>query len=88
MTLAPRRFAACTRDQRCRFDTIGFAPHRMMSRASSKRSGSIPTEPPSVALRPNFPALEHSVRSRSEAPSLWKKRRSIDMYCTMPMVPA
>jgi hypothetical protein len=35
-----------------------------------------------------LPALEHNVRSSSDAPSLLKKRRSIDMYCTMPMVPA
>ena len=48
----------------------------------------MPTEPPSVALSPALPALEHSVRSSSEAPSLWKKRRSIELYCTMPIVPA
>src|SRR2546429_3171626 len=55
---------------------------------SSKRSGSMPAEPPRVALRPNLPAVEQSVRSRSDAPSLWKKRRSIELYWTIPMVPA
>jgi len=48
----------------------------------------MPTEPPSVALIPALPADEHSVRSRIDAPSRWKKRRSIELYCTMPMVPA
>ena len=48
----------------------------------------MPTEPPSVAFMPYLPALEHSVRSRSEAPRRWKKRRSIELYCTMPIVPA
>ena len=88
ITFAPRRFASCTRDQRCRLETIGFAPHSTISFASSKRSGSMPTEPPSVAFRPNLPAVEQSVRSRSDAPSLWKKRRSMELYWTMPMVPA
>jgi hypothetical protein len=88
ITLAPRRFASWARDHRCRFDTTGFAPHSRISLDSSKRSGSMPTEPPSVALRPNLPADEHRVRSNCDEPSLWKKRRSIELYCTMPMVPA
>jgi hypothetical protein len=70
------------------FDTTGFAPHSRISFASSKRSGSMPTEPPSVALMPALPAEEHSVRSRIEAPRRWKKRRSMELYCAMPMVPA
>ena len=48
----------------------------------------MPTEPPSVALMPALPADEQIVRSSSDAPSLWKKRRSIDMYCSRPIVPA
>ncbi|CKU02974.1 Uncharacterised protein [Mycobacterium tuberculosis] len=34
------------------------------------------------------PAMEQMVRSSRVAPSLWKKRRSIDSPCTRPMVPA
>ena len=88
ITLAPLRFAACTRPQRWTFDTTGFAPQRMISFASSKRSGSMPTDAPSVAFRPYLPAVEQSVRSSCVAPSLWKNRRSIELYCTMPIVPA
>ena len=88
ITLAPRRLASCTRDHRCRLDTTGLAPQSRISFDSSNRSGSMPTEPPSVALMPALPADEHSERSRIEAPRRWKKRRSIELYCTMPMVPA
>jgi hypothetical protein len=69
-------------------ETIGFEPQRRMSLASSKRSGSMPTEPPSVTCMPALPADEHSVRSSRLAPSRWKNRRSIDAYCSIPMVPA
>ncbi len=67
-TFAPRRFASCTRDQWCRFEMIGLEPQMRMSCASSTRSGSMPTLPPSVSLMPTLPADEHSVRSSSDAP--------------------
>ena len=35
-----------------------------------------------------LPAVAQIVRSSSEAPSLWKKRRSIEQYCSSPIVPA
>jgi hypothetical protein len=37
---------------------------------------------------PTVPAIEQIVRSSLEAPSRWKKRRSIEFPCTMPIVPA
>ena len=37
---------------------------------------------------PALPADEQIVRSSSDAPSLLKKRRSIEPYCSRPMVPA
>ncbi len=87
-SFAPRRFASWQRDHRCRLETIGFEPQMRMSLASSKRSGSMPTEPPSVSFMPTLPADEQSVRSSRLAPSRWKKRRSIDVYCSRPIVPA
>jgi len=43
---------------------------------------------PIVAAQPALPAVAQIVRSSSEAPSRWKKRRSIELYCTRPIVPA
>ena len=37
---------------------------------------------------PTVPAVEQIVRSSSDAPSAWKKRRSIDEPCSRPIVPA
>ena len=49
---------------------------------------SMPTEPPMLAFQPAAPVEEQMVRSSSEAPRRWKKRRSMPDDCTSPMVPA
>ena len=82
MSFAPRRLASCTRDHRCRLETIGFEPQIRISFASSKRSGSMPKEPPRVIFIPALPAAEQMVRSRRDAPSRLKKRRPIECHCT------
>src|SRR6266568_4785030 len=61
MSFAPRRLASCTRDHRCRLETIGFEPQMRISFASSKRSGSMPKEPPRVIFIPALPAGERMV---------------------------
>ena len=43
---------------------------------------------PTVIRMPTVPAVEQIVRSSCDAPSRWKKRRSIDSPWTMPIVPA
>ncbi len=75
---APRRFASWHRVQKCRLATTGLDPQITISFASTTFSGSMPTDAPRVSAMPAVPADEQIVRSRSEAPSLWKKRRSID----------
>ena len=79
---APRRFASCARVQKCRLETIGLEPQMRMSRASSKRSGSMPKDPPRVSRNPSLPAEEQMVRSSSDAPRRWKKRLPMDFHCT------
>lgn len=53
-----------------------------------KNSTFMPTLPPRVCTKASAPADAQMVRSSCEAPSLWKKRRSMLSPCTMPMVPA
>ena len=63
-------------------------PQIRISFASAKNSTRMPTLAPSVWTIASPPAMEQMVRSSSEAPNLWKKRRSIDSPWTKPMVPA
>ena len=63
-------------------------PQIRMSCDSAKNSTFMPTLPPRVWISASAPADAQMVRSSCEAPSLWKKRRSMLSPCTMPMVPA
>ena len=85
---APRRFASCARVQKCRFDAIGLLPQIRISLLFANCSKSMPIAAPIVAVQPALPADAQIVRSSSDAPSRWKKRRSIDPYCSRPIVPA
>jgi hypothetical protein len=69
-------------------DVIGLLPQITISRLFSYCSTSMPTEPPMAAAQPALPADAQIVRSSSDAPRRWKKRRSIDAYCKRPIVPA
>ena len=88
MSLAPRRFASCTRVHKCRLETTGLLPQMRISRLFSNCSTSVPIAAPIVATHPALPAVAQIVRSSSDAPRRWKKRRSIEPYCRSPIVPA
>ena len=51
-------------------------------------SVSVPRLWPTVICMPTVPAIEQMVRSSSDAPNVWKKRRSIEPPWMKPMVPA
>ncbi len=88
MSLAPRRLASCARVQKCRLDVTGLLPQMTISLLCSNCSTSMPTDAPMTAAQPALPADAQIVRSSSDAPSRWKKRRSIDDDCSSPIVPA
>ena len=88
ISFAPRRLASCARIQKCRFDVTALLPQMTISLLSWNCSTSMPTDAPITAPQPALPAEAHIVRSSSEAPSRWKKRRSIDEPCSSPIVPA
>ena len=85
---APRRRASCARVQKCRFEVIALQPQNRMSRLDAICSTSVPMAAPIVATQPAFPAVAQMVRSSSDAPSRWKKRRSIELDWSSPIVPA
>ena len=87
-SFAPRRFASCARIQKCRFDAIALLPQITINRLLANCSTSMPTAAPIVAVQPALPADAQIVRSSSDAPRRWKKRRSIEPYCSRPIVPA
>ena len=87
-SFAPRRFASCARVQKWRLETIGLLPQIRIRRLRSNSSTSVPMAAPIVATQPALPAVAQIVRSSSDAPSRWKKRRSIEPYCRSPIVPA
>jgi hypothetical protein len=43
---------------------------------------------PYVTFHASVPAVAQMVRSSSDAPTRWKKRRSMEPPCTSPIVPA
>ena len=85
---APRRRASCARVQKCRFEVIALHPQNRIRRLDTICSTSVPIDAPIVAVQPALPAVAQIVRSSSDAPSRWKKRRSIDEDCKSPIVPA
>ena len=87
-SLAPRRFASCARVQKCRFEATELLPQITISRLSTTRSTSMPIAAPMTPTQPALPAVAQIVRSSSDAPSRWKKRRSIEPYWISPMLPA
>ena len=78
ISFAPRRFASCARVQKCRFDVTGLLPQIRISLLSTYSSTSMPIDAPMTAAHPALPAAAQIVRSSSDAPRRWKKRRSID----------
>jgi hypothetical protein len=70
------------------FVTAVFDPQLMMYRAWTVSSGSMNARVPSVTSLPATPAVAQMVRSRSDAPSRWKNRRSRLAYMSLPIVPA
>src|SRR5688572_14043718 len=65
-----------------------FEPQLTMYRAWTAASGSMAARVPSVRSQPAAPAVAQMVRSRSDAPSRWKNRRSRLLPCSLPMVKA
>ena len=62
---------------RCTLVASTFEPQAMISLEWRNCSGSVPYRKPSVAIKPAPPAAEQMVRSSRDAPSRWKKRRSM-----------
>ena len=88
IVVAPFAFALRTNGQRCGFDVRVFVPQRRISFAWTMSSGSGAMRVPYVTLSASTPALAQIVRSSSDAPMRWKKRRSIDSPWMSPIVPA
>src|SRR6266850_3671958 len=80
-TLAPSRRAALMIGVRWRFDHVTLLPHAIVSLEWRTCSGAMPGVVPKVPSQAwvRMPP-QSGGRSRSEAPSLWKKRRSMEAY--------
>ena len=74
---------------RCRFDHVTLLPQATTSLDSATCSGRIPGTAPNVPIHASARMPPHSgFLSRSEAPSLWKKRRSMEPPASIPCGPA
>ncbi len=88
MIVAPFSRARSTNGQRCGLDVRVFVPQSSTRSQSGIDSASAPMLAPTVMRMPAPPHDEQIVRSSFDAPSVWKKRRSIDSPCSLPIVPA
>jgi hypothetical protein len=86
--LAPALRAWCMIVHRCMLVTLVLEPQLMRKRDCRAVSGSMTARVPSVISQPAAPAVAQMVRSSSDAPSRWKKRRSRLEPCSFPIVPA
>src|SRR2546423_13555882 len=73
---------------KCMLVTDVFDPQLMMYRLWRTASGSSIARVPRVMSQPAAPAVAQMVRSSSEAPRRWKKRRARLPPCSLPLVPA
>ena len=86
--VAPCLRAAIIRLQRWLLVCAVFDPQLMISLHRSVAIGSAPNRPrPIVYSYPWTPAEAQIVRSSSDAPNRWKKRRSRLLDCNLPIVP-
>jgi hypothetical protein len=87
--LAPSRRAALRIGVRWRFDHVTLLPQAIASFECRTCSGAMPGVVPKVPSQAwvRMPP-QSGERSRSEAPSLWKKRRSMEAYASIPCGPA
>jgi hypothetical protein len=88
IVVAPFAFASRTNGQRWGLEVSVFVPHSRISFAAPIVSASVPMRVPYVTFSASLPALAQMVRSSSDAPMRWKKRRSIDSPWMRPIVPA
>ena len=85
----PRRRAMLMTGIRCRFDHVTLFPQAMISRESPICSGGMPGTGPKVPSQASVRIPPHSgFRSSRVAPSLWKKRRSMEPQASIPWGPA